>query len=187
MLMGHDRRAGSTRTQSVKRVTIAVAFFIASCWTLSSPAIATHETDHRFTVEGFVCGPNGQPVADEKVIVKDTRASITEAAYTDSYGYYKAVLHLHNDNVGDPLLIKVQDTEQQAKVQFDPKDRTSERAITVNFGAGCEGAGGPGLWVYYGAGIVAAVFAAYAGARIIRGRRRASGKGAKQARKARRT
>lgn len=185
MLMGHDRRVGSVPTHSVKIVAFSVAFF-AAFWTLSSPVIATHETDHRFTVEGFVCGSDGQPIKDEKVVVKDTRVSITATAYTDSDGYYKAVLHLHNDNVGDPLLVKVQDKEQRAKVEFDPKDRSTERAIAVNFGVACEAQSlGPGPWAYYSAGIVVVLVAAYAGARMVRRQRHLPGRGRKKARKAR--
>lgn len=105
---------------------------------LPAPVFATHEADHRFSVEGYVCGVDGAAITEEKVIVKNTRAKVSKAVFTDSDGYYKATLHLHNDNVGDPLLITVKDQERQAKVAFDPKDLESERSILVNFGQGCE-------------------------------------------------
>ena len=172
--MGRGWRVGSVPKHDAKRATLAVVS-LTLCWALSSPAVAMHETDHRFTVEGFVCGPDGQPIQDEKVVVKDTRVSVATPAYTDSDGYYKAVLHLHDDNVGDPLLVSVLDQEQRATAEFDPKDRRTERSLTVNFGAGCETAGlGPPRWLYYGAGITAAGIAVYAGARVIRKRRRSA-------------
>lgn len=183
--MGHERRVGSAPKHSEKVVAFAAAF-VAAFLTLSSAVIATHEADHRFTVEGFVCGPDGQPVTDEKVIVKDTRVSVTATAYTDGSGYYKAVLHLHDDNVGDPLLVKVQGKEQRAKVEFDPKDHSTERAISITFGAGCEArALSPGPWVYYSAGIVVVLVAAYAGVRMVRSQRRLPGRKGKKAGKGR--
>ncbi len=170
--MEQDWKVCDAPKHSVGRVAL-VAVVLTVSWAFSFPAAATHETDHRFTIEGYVCEPDGQPVQEELVVVKDTRASIRESVYTDSNGYYKALLHLHNDNVGDPILVTVRDMEQRAKVEFDPKDRETERAIQIHFGAGCEeAAGSPPLWVLYAAGAVAAGLGGYAGVKAIRRRRR---------------
>lgn len=150
------------------RAVAGAATLLTTLWALSSPVIATHEFDHRFTVEGFVCGAGGQPVVDQKVIVKDTRVSVVETAYTDSYGYYKAILHLHDDNLGDPVLIIAGDQEQKTKVQFDLEDRSSERSIRVDFGTGCQVEREVPAWVFYGAGGMGLLLAAYVGARMIR-------------------
>lgn len=165
------------------RAVAAAATLLTTLWALSSPVVATHEVDHRFTVEGFVCGSGGQPVVDEKVIVKDTRVSVVETAYTDSYGYYKAILHLHDDNLGDPVLIIVGDQEQETKVQFDPGDRSSERGTRVDFGTGCAVEREPPVWVFYGAGALVMVLVVYAGVRMIRKHRKARRKGKKPHRK----
>lgn len=140
-------------------------------------AIAMHEVDHRFTVAGHVCGPDGQPVPDIKVIAKDVRVSVHAIGYTDSRGYYRATLHLHNENRGDPILVIALDQEKRETAQFDPKDAHAERQITVNFGSGCETAAGGGDWVYYGAGVGLAAVAALAGVRLIRNRQRAQRRG----------
>ncbi len=170
--MGRGWRVGAAPNRHAKWATVA-AVSLSWWWFLSSPVVATHETDHRFTVEGVVCGPDGEPIDGEKVVVKDTRVSIATTAYTDGDGYYKAVLHLHNDNVGDPLLVLVLSQEQRARVDFDPEDRRTERRLTVNFGTGCEALGSwPPPWVFYGAGVTAAGIAVYAGARVLRHRRR---------------
>ncbi len=126
---------------------------------LPTLAVATHDADHRFTVEGYVCGADGSAVSEEKVIIKNTKAKVSKAVFTDGEGYYKATLHLHNDNVGDPLLISVKGQEQKAKVEFDPKDLESERGIQVNFGQGCEKEGvSPSLLIVLGlVGVVLAV------------------------------
>lgn len=116
---------------------------------------ATHEVDHRFTIEGFVCRDNRQPVAGTQVMAKDTRVSVGANVLTDDRGYYKVTLHLHNDNKGDPILVTAQGVEQRITAQFDVKDIQSERKVAVNFGTGCETASDkPPAWFYYGAGAV---------------------------------
>lgn len=167
-----SRRDGHQHRKTVRAVAAAAILF-TTLWALSSPVVATHEVDHRFTVEGFVCGVGGQPAADQKVIVKDTRVSVVETAYTDSYGYYKATLHLHDDNLGDPVLIIAGDQEQKTKVQFDPEDRSSERSIRVDFGTGCAVEREPPAWLLYAAGVIALLLAAYAGTRMVRKLRKA--------------
>lgn len=142
----------------------------------AAPAVAMHEVDHRFTVEGYICATDGRPVTDQEVVVKDTRVSVGATVYTDSRGYYKATLHLHNDNLGDPVLVTGRDEQKDTKVQFDPKDVRTERKVTVNFGAGCELSTEVPPWAYWGAGLVVAVAAAFAGAKLIRSQSRRSQK-----------
>lgn len=134
-----------------------------------TPALAEHEADHRFTVEGFVCGNDGLPIAEAEVIVKDTRASIGKAGYTDGRGYYKVTLHLHNDNLGDPILVMVRDQERRVTAKFDPNDARTERKAVVNFGSGCEQSAVRSYdWVYYSVGVGLAVMAVFAGAKWVR-------------------
>jgi hypothetical protein len=136
-------------------------------------AQAEHEVDHRFIVEGYVCGGDGKSMANQEVMVKDTRIPLGKTTYTDSDGFYSVTLHLHNDNQGDPILVAAGDREQRLTAKFDPKDMKVERKMIVNFGAGCEGAhSGSGQWVYYGVGLGLAGVAAFAGARMIRKQRR---------------
>ena len=147
---------------------------------------AMHEADHRFTVDGYVCGPDGKPIPEAPVLVKDTRVSVGATVYTDANGYYKTILHLHNDNVGDPLLIEAGKERQERKIEFDPKDTETERTLRVHFGAGCiqERAGGVPMWVYYGLGLGAAGIMAVVGRKLIRQWRKEqrSGKGSKRKR-----
>ena len=143
-----------------------------------APSDAMHETDHRFTVEGYVCGPDGQPVKDLPVSVKDARVDVRASAVTDDQGYYKATLHLHNDNRGDPIVVTAKDQEKKATALFDVKDVKTERKVTVNFGSGCEAAeGGPRPWVYYTAGIGLAMVVAFAGAQFVKARRKPQKRG----------
>lgn len=122
-------------------------------------SLATHEADHRFTVEGFVCGADGKGSAGVEVLIKDTKISYGQTVKTNGDGYFTATFHLHNENLGDPLLIEAGGEAQQRKVQFDPKDLEAERKIQVNFGSGCiRDPRQPPPWVFVGlgAGVIAA-------------------------------
>jgi len=149
-------------------------------WLAGVPvALAMHETDHRFTVEGSVCGADGVPISGVEVVAKDVRISVLSTTLTDERGYYKVTLHLHNDNKGDPIAVYVKDTEgkiqheQQVTAQFDPKDVHTERKVTVSFGSGCDvSSDEPPSWVYYGAGLAVLAGGAWAGARLLRSRKR---------------
>lgn len=148
--------------------------------TLPSRAFATHEADHRFTVEGFVCGAEGKGVAGIDVLVKDTKISYGQIVKTDGDGYYLAKFHLHNDNLGDPLLVEAKGEQQNLKVQFDPKDLETERKIQVNFGTGCvHDVGRPPMWVFAGIGAVAVAIGGFVGAKLFRSRRKQEQKRAK--------
>jgi hypothetical protein len=154
---------------------------------LSLPSIlfATHEADHRFTVEGFVCDESGKPNSHVEVLVKDTRVTVGQTVRTDSDGYYKVTLHLHNDNLGDPLLIEAGAEQKHHKVQFDPGDLESERRLQVNFGSGCAQSLGPPRWLVYGLSVGIAAGGGLVGFKIFRKwkreeKRRRKGQGKRQ-------
>ncbi|TKS57831.1 MAG: hypothetical protein EWM72_03405 [Nitrospira sp.] len=134
-------------------------------------ATATHEADHRFTVEGFVCGEDGKGVANTDVLVKDTKISYGQVVKTDGGGYYKATFHLHNDNLGDPLLVEAKGEQQNHKIQFDPKDLESERKTRVNFGTGCD-VNSPPTWLWWGVGALATAVGGVVGLRVVRSLRK---------------
>jgi hypothetical protein len=139
--------------------------------TFTPVAQATHEADHRFMVEGYVCGQDGKGLSNTDVLVKDTRISYGQVVRTDGDGYYKAMFHLHNDNLGDPLLVEAKGEQQNLKVEFDPKDLESERKIRVNFGTGCE-AHGPPAWLWWGSGAVFAIATGIIGMKFVRSQRK---------------
>ena len=98
---------------------------------------ALHEVDHRFTVEGRICGDDGEGIGAVVVSVKNTRADISGNGKTDSDGFYKVVLHLHNENQGDPLVVQAGKFESTGRVELDPDDPKTERIVTINFGQPC--------------------------------------------------
>jgi len=153
--------------------TVAV---VALCLSAAFPSVgsATHEADHRFTVEGFVCGADGKGMANADVLIKDTKISYGQVVKTDGDGYYRATFHLHNENLGDPLLVEAKGEQQNHKVQFDPKDLESERKVQIHFGTGCvHDASSPPTWLWWGLGGTAAVVAGAVGVkRIVRAQRK---------------
>ena len=164
--------SGLTQRKQRRQLTVACA---ALCLAVGfpSPSSATHEADHRFTVEGFVCGTDGKGIADTDVLVKDTKISYGQIVKTDGDGHYKATFHLHNENLGDPLLVEANGEQQNHKVQFDPKDLESERKVQIHFGTGCvQDVNSPPVWLWWGLGGTAAVIASAVGVkRIVRARR----------------
>ncbi len=146
---------------------------------------ASHAADHRFTVEGFVCGKDSLPNVKTEVLVKDTRITVGQTVTTDDDGYYKVTLHLHNDNVGDPLLVEAGGEQQNFKIQFDPTDLETERKLRVDFGSGCARDLGPPQWLLYGLGLAAVAIVGWIGLKISRRRireeqRRRKGQGKRQ-------
>ncbi|MEK7300440.1 MAG: hypothetical protein AAB072_05020 [Nitrospirota bacterium] len=158
---------------------IVVVATAGICAFVAHPAIlyATHEADHRYTVEGFVCKADGTPSANTEVLVKDTRISYGQTVTTDDGGYYKAAFHLHNDNLGDPLLVEVKGEQQHHKIQFDPKDLESERRIQVNFGSGCvHDRSAPPTWLWVVLGVVGGLVALLVGVKVVRSQRKQDGR-----------
>src|SRR5262245_45837868 len=134
---------------------------------------ATHEADHRFTVEGFVCEADGKGSANVDVLVKDTRISYGQIVKTDADGYYKATFHLHNENLGDPLFVEAKGEQQNHKVQFDPKDLESERKVQIHFGTGCtRNVNQPPVWFWWSLGAVAVAVVGLIGLKTVKDQRR---------------
>ena len=138
---------------------------------IPSVVMATHEADHRFTVEGYVCGADGKGIADLDVLVKDTKIPYGQVVKTNGDGYYKAAFHLHNDNLGDPLLIEANGEQQNHTIQFDPKDLEAERKLRVNFGTGCD-TSEPPAWLWLGVVAAAAAAGGFVVMKVVRSQRK---------------
>lgn len=141
---------------------------------LPAAAWATHEIDHRFVVSGYVRDKAGRPVKDARVLVRDLGDQSVDpaATYADGGGYYKVIIHLHDKNAGDTVLVSAKDERagfdeiKKIRAEFDPKDRHTERRATVNFGpesanTSAGGVGGivgtedaPQYWVYGVGGVL---------------------------------
>lgn len=106
-----------------------------------------HETDHRFTISGYVRDKNGKPVGDARVRIRDLLHENIDpvTTYSDGNGYYKAIIHLHNENAGDALQVKAIEEKvgleevKTVRAEFDPADRKTEREARVDLGPFVEG------------------------------------------------
>lgn len=116
--------------------------------------LATHETDHRYTVYGIVEDKEGHPRANVRVMVTHDKTGDGNTVFTDQNGYYEVLLHLHNNNLGDEVLVKAEGETKTIHVTFDPSDRTTERKHEVNVQiGGKEPARKAGLFNYIAGGL----------------------------------
>ncbi|MEW6325669.1 MAG: carboxypeptidase-like regulatory domain-containing protein, partial [Nitrospirota bacterium] len=115
---------------------IAVSWAVA-WWSvlLSAAAWGMHDVDHRYKISGYVRDAQGQPVADARVIISATRLGEGTTAFTDRRGYYEAVLHLHDADLGEPITVTAGDDIKRITAQFNAQDKTTERHVEVNFGS----------------------------------------------------
>ncbi len=127
---------------------------------VSSPVFALHEADHRFVVFGTVYDDEGQPVRDAKVFVVDAKVDEGTTAFTDRQGKYEALLHLHNGDLGDEIIVTALGEKKTLVAEFDPEDLTTARKTQVDFGVASEDpSGSPSMkeGVLLGAGLIAVV------------------------------
>ncbi len=101
---------------------------------LPEAAFATHESDHRYVISGYVRDASGMPLEGASVELEH-KGGEKKKIVTGSGGYYEVLFHLHNENLGDEILVKVAETEKKIKVLFDPADKASARGDTVDFGS----------------------------------------------------
>lgn len=111
--------------------------------------LATHETDHRYTVYGIVQDKEGHPRVNVRVMVTHDKTGDGNTVFTDQNGYYEVLLHLHNNNLGDEVLVKAEGETKTIHVAFDPSNKTTERKHEVNVQiGGKEPARKPALFNY---------------------------------------
>lgn len=131
---------------------VIVIFFIIAV--RGDLLFATHEADHRYTIFGFVRDGSGTPVQDTRVIVTDARLGDGLTVFTGKDGSFEVTLHLHNDNLGDEIVVNAHGEEKRIKASFDPSDKFSERRTKVDFGAEQDKKEKDWIYYGYGAGII---------------------------------
>lgn len=104
---------------------------LALCFAIP-PALAEHEADHRYVVEGYVLNSEEQPRPNVKVVLS-AAGDVLGSDETDSRGFYKIRAHLHNEDLGKKLTVKAGSQVSEIDVTFDPSDRTTERVHRLNF------------------------------------------------------
>lgn len=126
-------------------------FIFVSIFVFPHAALAEHEADHRYFVSGFVRDDAGNPKQDVAVSVEH-KGGQKKTATTNRRGYYEVMFHLHDDNVGDQIVVTAGNDVKRITMAFDPGDHFSERRGEVNFGA--PGKESPYEWIYWTGGVV---------------------------------
>lgn len=98
-----------------------------------TPAFATHEIDHRFTVWGEVLTSDGKPVPGEMIEFTVADNTPIGSVLTDERGRYRVVLHVHDQDVGKVFDMTIKGVKTKVKIEFDPTDKVTERGKRVDF------------------------------------------------------
>lgn len=120
-------------------VVLGIVLSGASVW-------ATHETNHRFVIFGSVRDGSsfpGKPLPDREIRflvakngqpweVVDAKGNPRPSVKTDREGYYSAILHVHDEDLGAVVKIEVDGTEKELVLTFDPRDQHTERRARVD-------------------------------------------------------
>jgi hypothetical protein len=105
---------------------IPLAFILA-------PALATHEIDHRFIVQGEVVTSDGQPVSGETISFTVSNDTPIGSVVSDEHGRYRVVMHVHDEDIGKVFDIVVRGIKKKVKIEFDPENKVTERGKRVDF------------------------------------------------------
>lgn len=100
------------------------------------PATATHAPDHRFIVIGVVTDGEGRPLPGVPVLVTRLATGLDYPTRTEPDGLYFVVVHLHDENEGEPLRLRANGVSGEIHARFDVPDRRAERGTRVDVRGG---------------------------------------------------
>lgn len=108
---------------------------LVTLW-LGGPAGATHAPDHRFVVLGYVTGDDGRGQPEVAVVVSRLKTGLAYRARTEPDGFYLVVVHLHDEDEGDRLLVRAGAASGEVVARYDVRDHKVERGTRVDIRAG---------------------------------------------------
>lgn len=100
---------------------------------LTAPTEATHEVDHRYLVLGYVRDAKDRAVAGTPVRVVREKTGLAYTGETDPEGFYLVVVHLHDEDLGDRLLVRVGTASLRVEARFEPGSARDPRGTRVDF------------------------------------------------------
>jgi hypothetical protein len=98
----------------------------------AGPAAATHLPDHRFVVLGYARDAAGRALAGAPVVVTRLRTGLQYPTRTEADGFYLVVVHLHDEDRGERLAVRIGAATLEVEARFDPRDRKVERGTRVD-------------------------------------------------------
>lgn len=111
---------------------LAAAAAAALALSLATPVEATHEVDHRYVVLGYVRDAAGRPLVRTVVRVVREKTGLVHETRTDRTGFYLVIVHLHDEDVLEPLRVAVGRAALRVEARFNPHDPRTPRGTSVD-------------------------------------------------------
>ncbi len=112
---------------------LALLSAAAALWLwVAIPVEATHEVSHRYVVLGYIRDASGQPVARTIVRVVREKTGLAYEARTDRDGFYVVIVHLHDEDVLEPLRVTAGRATLCVEARFNPLDPRTPRGTSVD-------------------------------------------------------
>lgn len=111
-----------------RRWTTAVILLLAPV----TSVFPLHELDHRYDVAGYILDVERRPIADVPVVAQ-VDGKRMGSGRSDSNGYFRFRMHLHDSDLGRELRLKTPDYEGTVRVTLTPGDTSTERIHSINF------------------------------------------------------
>ena len=105
---------------------------VALALSLATAVEATHKVDHRYVVLGYVRDATGPPVARTIVRVVREKTGLAYEDRTGGDGFYLVIVHLHDEDVLEPLRITAGRATLRVEARFDPLDPRTPRGTSVD-------------------------------------------------------
>ena len=96
------------------------------------PVLATDQANHRYDVTGYILDAARQPIPGVSIVAR-VDGKRMGGGRSDSDGYYRFRLHLHDSGLGRALRLKTPDFEGTVRVSFTPGDARTQRIHYANF------------------------------------------------------
>jgi hypothetical protein len=111
----------------LEMLVIAILLFM-----FAGTVAAEHEADHRYDVRGYVLDAEKNSRAGVPVTIL-MGEQIIGSGRTDSEGYYSIRLHLHDSDIGRPLVVRAGNAQAEIRMQANPGDKATTRLHHLNF------------------------------------------------------
>ncbi len=122
----------SSRAQRPDVTRTGVLSLAAALLVFAAAAVAEHEADHRYDVQGYVLGADKRPLDGVSVAIhKDDR--LIGSSRTDSEGFYAIRLHLHDSDIGDAIAVRAGKHQALVRMQAEHGNQMNARVHRVNF------------------------------------------------------